>query len=373
MVSEDYYELLGVPRGADDAAIKAAYRSLAKEHHPDRKNGCKESEARFKAINEAYDVLKDPQKRAAYDRFGKAAFQNGGSGADPFGGAGFEGFSDIFSTIFGEFMDPRGAQQNAARGADLRYDLELTLEEAFTGVEKTITIDALATCEPCHGRGCTKAEDCSRRCQTCGGMGKIRAQQGFFVVERACHHCRGSGQVITDPCPSCMGEGRAITQRKLAVRIPAGVDEGTRIRVASEGEAGVRGAASGDLYLFVHMKRHPIYAREGTTLIAECPVSFTTAALGGEISLPGIDGQPVEIEIPAGIQSSEQLRHRGAGMSVLNGRGRGDLVARILVETPTRMTKEQKKLLEEFRATETGDECPATKGFFSRVRDFLGG
>ena len=372
MVSEDYYELLGVQRGADDAAIKAAYRRLAKEHHPDRKNGCKESEARFKAINEAYDVLKDPQKRAAYDRFGKAAFQNGG-GHDPFGNAGFEGFSDIFSTIFGEFMDPRGARQNAARGADLRYDLELSLEEAFTGVEKAITIDALAKCEACHGSGCAKSERCASTCQTCGGMGKVRAQQGFFVVERGCPTCRGSGEVISDPCQTCHGEGRALSKRKLAVKIPAGVDEGTRIRVAGEGEAGVRGAAGGDLYLFVHMKRHPIFAREGTTLVAECPVTFTTAALGGSISLPGLDGEKVDIKIPAGIQSGEQLRHRGSGMSVLNGRGRGDLVARILVETPTRMSAKQKKLLEEFRETETGDECPAAKGFFTRVKEMFGG
>jgi molecular chaperone DnaJ len=371
MVEQDYYDLLGVSRGADEAAIKAAYRRMAKECHPDRKNGCKDSEAQFKAVNEAYDVLKDPQKRAAYDRFGKAAFQNGG-GQDPFGSAGFEGFSDIFSTIFGEFMDPRGARQNAARGADLRYDLELSLEEAFTGVEKTITIEAHARCEVCHGRGCTRADDCAKACKTCGGVGKVRAQQGFFVVERGCPTCRGSGEVISDPCANCRGEGRALTQRKLSVKIPAGVDEGTRIRVAGEGEAGVRGAAGGDLYLFVHMKRHPIYAREGTTLIAECPITFTTAALGGSISLPGLDGEKVDIKLPAGVQSGEQLRHRGAGMSVLNGRGRGDLVARILVETPTRMSAKQKKLLEEFRATETGDECPAAKSFFSRVREFLG-
>jgi molecular chaperone DnaJ len=374
MVEQDYYELLGVQRGADDATIKAAYRRLAKEHHPDRKNGCKESEARFKAINEAYDVLKDPQKRGAYDRFGHAAFRNGGGGHDPFGGAGgFEGFSDIFSTIFGEFMDPRGARQNAARGADLRYDLELTFEEAFTGAEKTITIDALSQCEKCNGRGCTRTDDCARTCQTCGGAGKVRAQQGFFVVERGCPTCRGSGEVISDPCTNCHGEGRTLNQRKLSVKIPAGVDEGTRIRVAGEGEAGVRGAVGGDLYLFVHMKRHPIYAREGTTLIAECPISFTTAALGGSISLPGIDGNKVDIKIPSGIQSGEQLRHRGSGMSVLNGRGRGDLVARILVETPTRLSKDQKKLLEEFRETETGDECPAAKGFFTRVRSMFGG
>jgi molecular chaperone DnaJ len=203
-------------------------------------------------------------------------------------------------------------------------------------------------------------------------MGKVRAQQGFFVVERTCPNCRGSGEVITDPCANCHGEGRALTQRKLAVKIPAGVDDGTRIRVAGEGEAGVRGAAAGDLYLFVHMKRHPIYTREGTILIAECPISFTTAALGGAISLPGVDGQQVDIKIPAGVQSGEQLRHRGAGMAVLNGRGRGDLVARILVETPTRMSTKQKQLLEEFRATETGDECPAAKSFFTRVREFLG-
>ena len=373
MVEQDYYDVLGVQRGADPAAIKAAYRRLAKECHPDRYNGCSEKEARFKAINEAYDILKDPQKRAAYDRFGKAAFQNGGGGHDPFGSAGFEGFSDIFSTIFGEFMDPRGARQNAARGADLRYDLELSLEEAFTGVEKTVNLESLARCERCHGRGCTRSDNCARTCQTCNGMGKVRAQQGFFVVERGCPTCRGSGEVITDPCGTCQGEGRTLTQRKLSVKIPAGVDEGTRIRVAGEGEAGVRGAASGDLYLFVHMKRHPIYAREGTTLIAECPVSFTTAALGGTIRLPGLDGAKVDIKIPAGVQSGEQLRHRGAGMSVLNGRGRGDIVARILVETPTRMSSKQKKLLEEFRDTETGDECPAAKGFFSRVREMFGG
>ena len=370
MVEQDYYELLGVSRGADDAAIKAAYRRLAKEHHPDRHNGCTDKEAQFKAINEAYDVLKDPQKRAAYDRFGKAAFQNGGH--DPFAEAGFNGFSDIFSTIFGEFMDPR-AQQNAARGADLRYDLELTLEEAFTSIEKTINVQAMARCERCRGRGCLSTDHCSSTCKTCGGMGKVRAQQGFFVVERGCPTCRGSGEVITDPCPNCHGEGRALTERKLSVKIPAGVDEGTRIRIAGEGEAGVRGAASGDLYLFVHLKRHPIYQREGTTLVADCPVSFTTAALGGAISLPGIDGKSIDLKIPAGIQSGEQLRHRGSGMSVLNGRGRGDLVARILVETPTRISAKQKKLLEEFRETETGEECPATKSFFARARDYFGG
>jgi molecular chaperone DnaJ len=375
MAEQDYYELLGVSRGADLHTIKAAYRKLAKEHHPDRHNGCTEKEAHFKAINEAYDCLRDPQKRAAYDRFGRAAFQNGGGGGhDPFGAAGFEGFSDIFSSIFGDFVDrANNARANPATGADLRYDLELTLEEAFAGKEATITVDALATCEKCEGRGCSDLSDCARTCGICGGMGKVRAQQGFFVVERGCPTCRGSGQVISDPCRACEGEGRALNKRKLTVKIPAGVDEGTRIRVAGEGEAGVRNAPAGDLYIFVHMKPHPVYAREGTMLVADCPVSFTTAALGGAITLPGLDGQKVEMKVPAGVQSGEQLRHRGAGMSVLNGRGRGDLVARILVETPTKLSKSQKKLLEEFRDTETGDECPATKGFFGRVKDMLGG
>ncbi len=370
-MEQDYYRLLGVERTADERTLKAAYRKAAMDCHPDRKGGCKDSEAKFKVLSQAYEVLRNPQKRAAYDRFGHAAFQNGG-GQDPFGEAGFNGFSDIFSTIFGDFMDPRGARQNAARGADLRYDLELSLEDAFTGVEQSIAVDALAKCGACGGRGCARADNCATACQTCGGMGKVRAQQGFFVVERGCPTCRGSGEVIADPCPACDGEGRALGQRKLSVKIPAGVDEGTRIRVAGEGEAGVRGAPAGDLYIFVHMKRHAIFAREGTTLVADCPISFTTAALGGAISLPGVDGNTVELKIPAGVQSSEQLRHRGAGMSVLNGRGRGDLVARILVETPTRMSAKQKQLLEEFRATETGDECPASKGFFSRIRDALG-
>ncbi len=373
MVDSDFYALLEVERTADDKAIKASYRRLAMECHPDRHGGCTDKEARFKAISEAYDCLKDPQKRAAYDRFGHAAFQNGGAGAGGFGGggAGFEGFSDIFSSIFGEFTDPRAQRANAARGADLRYDLELGLEEAFAGVEKTLTIEALAKCEPCAGRG-SKGHAQAATCQTCGGAGKVRAQQGFFVVERGCPTCQGSGAVVADPCMACGGEGRALKQRKISVNIPAGVDDGTRIRVAGEGEAGMRSAASGDLYLFVHMKRHAYFTREGTTLVAECPISFTTAALGGTIEVPGVDGARIEIKIPAGIQSGETLRQRGAGMSVLNARGRGDLVTRILVETPTKMSKEQRAILEQFRSTETGDECPASRSFFGRVKEYFG-
>jgi molecular chaperone DnaJ len=374
-MATDYYELLGVARGADDKAIKAAYRKLAMDCHPDRHGGCTDKEAHFKAISEAYDVLKDPQKRAAYDRFGHAAFQNGMNGQGPFGGAGgggFEGFSDIFSSIFGEFMDPRAQRASAARGSDLRYDLELSLEEAFAGIEKTIAIQALASCEACHSSG-SKGHIAAKACSSCGGAGKVRAQQGFFVVERTCPGCMGSGEMVADPCGICHGEGRALKSRRLNVNIPAGVDEGTRIRVAGEGEAGVRNAAAGDLYLFVHLKRHAIFERDGTTLIAEAPISFTAAALGGCITIPGIDGEKIELKIPAGIQSGETLRHRGAGMSVLNGRGRGDLVTRILVETPTKLSKEQRAILEQFRETETGDECPASKGFFSRIRDILGG
>jgi molecular chaperone DnaJ len=371
----DLYEVLGVTRDADGAVIKAAYRKLAMEYHPDRNGGCKDNEDKFKAVSAAYECLKDPQKRAAYDRFGHAAFQNGMNGQGPFGagaGGGFEGFSDIFSSIFGEFMDPRAQQASAARGSDLRYDLELTLEEAFAGTEKTIAIQALAACEACNASG-SRGHAAPARCGTCGGVGKVRAQQGFFVVERGCPSCMGSGETVADPCHACDGEGRALRSRKLNVNIPAGVDEGTRIRVANEGEAGVRGASAGDLYLFVHLKRHAIFHREGTTLIAEAPITFTTAALGGSIAIPGIDGERIEIKIPAGIQSGETIRQRGAGMSVLNGRGRGDLMTRILVETPTKLSKDQKAILEQFRETETGDECPASKGFFGRIKDILGG
>jgi len=369
----DFYSLLGVDRGADAATIKSSYRRMAMECHPDRHGGCTDKEAHFKAISEAYDVLKDPQKRAAYDRFGHAAFQNGGGGGfGGGGGQGFDGFSDIFSSIFGEFMDPRAQRASAARGSDLRYDLEMSLEEAFAGVEKTISIQALARCDSCNASG-SKGHAAARTCATCGGAGKVRAQQGFFVVERGCPACMGSGETIADPCAACGGEGRALKSRKLSVNIPAGVDEGTRIRVAGEGEAGVRGSTSGDLYLFVHLKRHGLFEREGSTLIAEAPISFSTAALGGSITIPGIDGKKIEIRIPAGIQSGETLRQRGEGMSVVNNRGRGDLMTRILVETPTRLSKEQKAILEQFRSTETGDECPASKGFFGRLKSILDG
>lgn len=363
----DYYELLEVERTADDGTIKSSYRKLAMQFHPDKNPGCGKSEAKFKAISEAYDCLKDPQKRAAYDRFGKAAFQNGGQG-----GQGFEGFSDIFDNIFGEFMGGgRGRQAGPRRGADLRYDLEITLEEAYHGKATEIAVEVSARCEPCDGSG-AKPGTSARQCPTCDGHGKVRAQQGFFVVERACPSCHGAGQVIADPCPSCRGEGRVDKAKTLAVNVPAGVDEGTRIRLSGEGEMGARGAPPGDLYIFLHVKRHAVFEREGTTLFARCPVSFTTAALGGTIEIPGLDGEVHDIRIPPGIQSGKQLRQRGAGMPVLNARGQGDLVVQIEVETPTRLTARQKELLEEFRETETGDECPQTSGFFGKLKEMLG-
>ena len=366
----DYYELLEIERSADDATIKTSYRKLAMKWHPDKNAGCKDSEAKFKAVSEAYDVLKDPQKRAAYDRFGHAAFQNGGGG----GAQDFGGFSDIFESVFGEFMSGGrgGGRQQARRGADLRYDMEIGLEEAFHGKATDITVDVSAPCDTCHGSG-AKPGTHAHTCRQCNGHGKVRAQQGFFVVERACPVCNGSGQVIADPCADCRGEGRVEKTKTLSVNIPAGVDEGTRVRMSGEGEAGPRGAPPGDLYIFLHVKRHHLFEREGTTLFARVPVSFTTASLGGSLSIPGLDDKVHEIKIPAGIQSGKQLRQRGAGMPVLQGRGHGDLVIQVDVETPTKLSARQRALLEEFRDTETGDECPASQGFFAKLKGVFAG
>ena len=369
MVETDYYELLQVERGADEKTLKTAYRRIAMECHPDRNPGCKVSEEKFKAISVAYDCLKDPQKRAAYDRFGHAAFKNGGMG----GAQDFGSFSDIFENIFGEFMNggQSGGRSNVLRGSDLRYDLEITLEDAYNGKEVDLRIDTTIGCEPCNGSG-AKPGTSARACSACGGRGQVRASQGFFVVERTCPTCRGAGEVIADPCEHCRGEGRLEKQKSLNVRIPAGVDEGTRIRLSGEGEAGTRGGPAGDLYIFIHLARHSVFQRDGTTLFARCPVSFTTAALGGTIEVPGLDRQMHEIKIPTGIQSGKQLRVRGAGMTVLNGRGHGDMVIQVDVETPTRLSPRQKELLEEFRKTETGEECPASTGFFTKLKSMLG-
>jgi molecular chaperone DnaJ len=369
----DFYELLEIERTADDATIKSAYRKLAMKFHPDKNGGCKDHEAKFKAVSAAYDCLKDPQKRAAYDRFGHAAFQQGGPGG--FGGGNdFSGFSDIFESVFGEFMGGggRGGQRRPQRGADLRYDMEISLEEAFHGKSEPITIDVATLCEACDGSG-AKPGTSAKTCGTCAGHGKVRAQQGFFVVERTCPSCHGAGQVIADPCSSCRGEGRVEKTKTLTVNIPAGVDEGTRVRLTGEGEAGPRGAPAGDLYIFLHVKRHAIFEREGTTLFAHAPISFTTAALGGSIIIPGLDGEQHDVKVAAGTQSGREVRQRGAGMPVLQGKGRGDMVIRISVETPSKLSAKQRELLEEFRCTETGDECPQTQGFFQKVKKAVGG
>jgi len=371
----DYYELLECERTADAGTIKSSYRKLAMKYHPDKNAGCKDSEAQFKAVSEAYECLKDPQKRAAYDRFGHAAFQNGGGGGHGGGAQDFGGFSDIFESVFGEFMGgaQRGGGRSAARrGADLRYDMEVNLEEAFHGKTTEITIDVSALCDTCDGSG-AKAGTRAKTCQHCGGHGKVRAQQGFFVVERACPVCNGAGEVIADPCPDCRGEGRVEKTKTLSINVPPGVDEGTRIRMSGEGEAGARGAPSGDLYIFLHVTKHNLFEREGTTLFARAPISFTVASLGGSLSIPGLDGRTHEVKIPAGIQSGKQLRQRGAGMPVLQGRGHGDLVVQIDVETPTRLSNRQKELLEMFRETETGDECPASQGFFAKLKGVFAG
>ncbi len=366
-MSDDYYELLEIERSADDGTIKSSYRKLAMRWHPDKNPGDSAAEAKFKSISEAYEILKDPQKRAAYDQYGKAAFQNGGPGA---GGDPFGGFSDIFDNIFGEFMGGGRQRQRGGpqRGADLRYDLEISLEEAFHGKATEITVDVAAACEPCGGSGAKPGTGASS-CTTCGGRGQVRAQQGFFVVERTCPSCHGAGQRIDNPCSDCQGQGRFEKRKTLQVNVPRGVDDGTRIRLSGEGEAGGRGGPAGDLYIFLHVKRHPVFEREGTTLFCRAPISFSTAALGGSITVPGPDRTPHEIRIPAGIQSGKQLRQRGAGMPVLNGRGVGDLVIQIDVETPTRLSTKQKELLEAFRATETGEESPQSAGFFTKLKD----
>ncbi|NYT42891.1 molecular chaperone DnaJ [Sphingomonas sp. R-74633] len=369
----DFYELLEVERTADDATLKSAYRKLAIKYHPDKNAGCKDHEAKFKAINEAYDCLKDPQKRAAYDRFGHAAFRNGMGGGG--GGAGpqdFGAFSDIFESVFGEFMGgARGGGRQVRRGADLRYDMEITLEEAFHGKTSEITVDVSGHCDTCEGTG-AKPGTKATQCKYCGGHGKVRAQQGFFMVERACQHCHGAGEIIDEPCRDCRGEGRTDKTKTLKINVPPGVDEGTRIRLQGEGEAGGRGAPAGDLYIFLHVKKHSLFEREGTNLFAHAPISFTTAALGGEIVIPGLDGEKHVIKIAPGTQSGREVRQRGVGMPVLQGRGRGDLVVELVVEMPSKLTAKQRELLEEFRSTETGDECPQSTGFFAKLKAALG-
>jgi molecular chaperone DnaJ len=374
MAKRDFYDVLGVVKGASEEEIKKAYRRKAMEHHPDRNQHDPRSEARFKEVNEAYDCLKDKQKKAAYDRFGHAAFENGGGagGFRPGPGDFTSAFSDVFDDLFGDFMGgARGRGQRATRGSDLRYNLRLSLEEAYLGKQATISVPGSAPCEVCHGTGAEGGAE-PATCPTCAGMGKVRAQQGFFTVERTCPTCAGRGQIIKNPCRSCAGAGRVRKDRTLNVNIPTGVETGTRIRLAGEGEAGLRGGPAGDLYIFIEVEAHPIFERDNSNLYCRIPVSMTTAALGGEIDAPTLDGGRTRVKVPPGVQSGKQLRLRGKGMPALRGAGAGDLYIELHVETPVNLSARQRELLREFEDAGR-DNSPETQDFFTRVKSFWDG
>ena len=375
MSKRDYYDVLGVSRGASAEEIKKAYRRKAKELHPDRNHDNPDAEARFKEANEAYEVLKDPDKRAAYDRFGHAAFEGGMGGGGPRPGAGFgsgdfsSAFSDVFEDLFGDMMGTRGGgRRRAMRGADLRYNLRVTLEEAYSGVQKTISVPTSVSCAACSGTGAEGGVEPST-CPTCSGMGKVRAQQGFFTVERTCPTCSGLGQIIKNPCSTCGGAGRVQKERTLSVNIPPGVETGTRIRLSGEGEAGMRGGPPGDLYIFIEVAPRGLFERDGVTLYCRVPVSMATAALGGAIEVPTIDGGRGRVQIPEGSQSGRQMRLRGKGMPALRGGGYGDMFIELAVETPVNLTPRQKELLREFEGL-SADNHPESKSFFSSVKSF---
>ncbi|MEC9176112.1 MAG: molecular chaperone DnaJ [Pseudomonadota bacterium] len=368
MAKRDFYEVLGVARDADDAALKSAYRRLAMKYHPDRNPDDPTAEQNFKEVNEAYDVLKDGQKRAAYDRLGHDAFENGGGGGGP-GFSGFGGgFADIFDEVFGEFMGGRG-QRQSGRGSDLRFNMAISLEDAFNGRQREVDIPSSMVCEECDGSGGARGAG-PTTCHSCQGHGKIRAQQGFFTIERTCPTCAGTGQIISDPCRACGGTGRKERTKTLSVTIPAGVEDGTRIRLAGEGEAGLRGAPAGDLYIFLEVEEHPIFHREGPDLLCQVPVSMTTAALGGQIEVPTIEGGRARLTIDAGAQSGKRFRLRQKGMSVLRSAARGDLYIEIAVETPVNLTARQRELLAAFDEEGGAGTHPKTNGFFNRVKEF---
>ncbi|MEO0937496.1 MAG: molecular chaperone DnaJ [Pseudomonadota bacterium] len=378
MAKRDYYEVLGISKGAAADEIKKAYRQKAKELHPDRNADNPKAEAQFKEANEAYEVLKDADKKAAYDRYGHAAFEGGvGGGGGPRGGAGFGGgqgdfgsFSDVFDDLFGDIMGGQrgGGGRRAARGSDLRYNLRVSLEDAFGGLQKTINVPTSVACTACNGTGAEGGSE-PTTCPTCSGMGKVRAQQGFFTVERTCPTCGGLGQIIKDPCKVCGGAGRVERDRSLSVNIPAGVETGTRIRLAGEGEAGMRGGPAGDLYIFIEVADHQLFERDGTNLFCRVPVSMGTAALGGSIEVPTIDGGRGRVQIPAGSQSGRQMRLRGKGMPALRGGGPGDMFIELAVETPVNLTARQKELLQEFEEL-SSENNPESSSFFSSVKSF---
>jgi len=373
MAKRCYYETLSVERTASDGDIKAAFRKQAMQWHPDRNSGDKDAEHRFKEINEAYEVLKDPDKRAAYDRFGHAAFEHGmGNGAAAGFGADFATtFSDIFDDLFG-MGGRRGRGGGRERGADLRYNMEISLQEAFAGKAAQIRIPTSVTCEACSGSG-AKAGTKPKTCQMCGGQGKVRHAQGFFTLERTCPNCQGRGQSIDSPCASCAGSGRVTRERTLSVNIPAGVEDGTRIRLAGEGEAGVRGGPSGDLYIFLSIGAHPFFQREGADLYCRVPVSMVTAAVGGEVEVPTIDGGKSKVKVPEGTQSGRRFRLQGKGMPVLRARQSGDMYVQVMVETPQNLTKKQRELLSEFDRLSSEATQPESSGFLGKVKDFLDG
>lgn len=373
MAKRDYYEILGVSKTADDAALKAAFRKLAMQHHPDKNPGDAEAERKFKELNEAYQVLSDGQKRGAYDRFGHQAFEGGGPGG--FGPDFSSSMSDIFEDIFGDVFGGggrRGGQRGRERGADLRYNLDITLEDAFKGKNATIKVPTSITCEACNGNG-AKPGSKPKTCSTCGGQGRVRATQGFFSIERTCPSCGGRGEVIEDPCKSCSGAGRVTRERTLAVNVPAGVEDGTRIRLAGEGEAGMRGAPSGDLYIFLSISPHGFYSRDGADLFCRVPISMVAAALGTEVSVPTLDGRDAQIKVPEGTQSGKQFRLRSRGMPVLRSKEMGDLYVQAVVETPQNLTRRQRELLNEFEKDSSHETSPESAGFFTRVKDFFGG
>ena len=369
MGKRDYYETLGVARDATEAELKAAFRKAAMQCHPDRHPGDAQAEARFKEVNEAYQYLSDSQKRAAYDRYGHAAFEPGG---------GMDGFatsmSDIFDDLFGDIMGRRGGRSPSGkeRGADLRYNLEMTLEEAYQGKTATIKLPTLVTCEGCAGSG-AKPGSKPKICSTCGGHGRVRAQQGFFAIERTCPSCGGRGQTIDNPCEKCGGSGRLTRERTLSVNMPAGVEDGTRIRLSGEGEAGLRGGPAGDLYIFLSIKPHPFFQRDGADLYCRVPISMVQAALGGEFVVRSLDGGEARVRIPEGAQSGHQMRLRGKGMPILRSRDFGDLYIQANVETPQNLTRRQRELLMEFDAESSSKTQPESVGFFARMKEFFEG
>jgi molecular chaperone DnaJ len=371
MSKRDFYEVLGVSKTANEAEIKSAFRKLAVRYHPDKNAGNPEAETKFKEINEAYQILSNPQKRAAYDRYGHAAFAAG-----PGQGPGFGDFSDIMSDIFENFFGENAARNarggGKERGADLRYNLEITLEEAFTGKTATIHIPTSVVCEVCGGTG-AKAGSKPRPCPTCGGRGRVRAQQGFFSVERTCPSCQGHGEIIDDPCVTCKGSGRVTRERTLSVNIPAGVEDGTRIRLAAEGDSGMRGGSPGDLYIFVSIRRHDFFQRDAADLYCRAPISMVSAALGGEFKIPTLDATEALVKVPEGTQSGKQFRLKGKGMPVLRSKDRGDLYVQVVVETPQKLTRRQRELLAEFEKESSGETQPESSSFFDRVKDWLSG